>query len=510
LITDVWRDVTNIRPQTPAGTWDGYNAVGDITSWTQQSGTNTSAFQYGYDGADQLLSASLPNAGQSPVDAYGYRYDPAGNRTGEQINTTLTTSAYNSLNQLTSVSGSTGLQLTISGSLSESGTVAAGGKAVVTDINNNFTIAVPVNLGSNNIPITATATGTGNYVTSGTLQVSATAGASIPQIQYDLNGNLTCDGAHSYVCDSVNRLAQIWYSSTVGTGSSTTMSYDGRGRRVQIVDAASSGTTTKNLVWDGMSICEEKNASGAVTKRYFDQGVQIGGSNYYYTRDHLGSIRELTDANGVVQARYNYDPYGRQTQVSGTMSADFGYTGDYFHVPSQLCLTVYREYSPNLGRWLSRDPLDNAEKKQGPNLYEYVWNDPTNNVDPDGLEVDQCLVTRLWNFAPKHVFIVVNGVTYGIGPSGNPFGSPRSPTSDQDYYNNRNNPGLHYTNVFCNQVNKPDCCTQAEFDSYVVEEAGKQLNGNYCVFGSNCADWAGNVIAAAIERCKKKCCHQGH
>jgi hypothetical protein len=36
-------------------------------------------------------------------------------------------------------------------------------------------------------------------------------------------------------------------------------------------------------------------------------------------------------------------------------------------------------------RWISRDPLDNAETSQGPNLYEYVKDNPLNGVDPFGL-----------------------------------------------------------------------------------------------------------------------------
>jgi hypothetical protein len=54
-------------------------------------------------------------------------------------------------------------------------------------------------------------------------------------------------------------------------------------------------------------ICEERDAAGAVTKRFFPQGMKVesgpAAGNYYYTRDHLGSIRELTDSSGNVRAR---------------------------------------------------------------------------------------------------------------------------------------------------------------------------------------------------------------
>ena len=66
-------------------------------------------------------------------------------------------------------------------------------------------------------------------------------------------------------------------------------------------------------------------------RAFFPQGEQGGALNYFYNRDHLGSVRELTDTAGAVRARYDYDPYGRRTKVAGDLDADFGYTGHYQH-----------------------------------------------------------------------------------------------------------------------------------------------------------------------------------
>ena len=66
-------------------------------------------------------------------------------------------------------------------------------------------------------------------------------------------------------------------------------------------------------------ICEERDATGAiVTKRFFRPGVKLEtgptAGAYYYTRDHLGSIRELTDGSGNVRARYTLRSFWPQNQ----------------------------------------------------------------------------------------------------------------------------------------------------------------------------------------------------
>ena len=86
-----------------------------------------------------------------------------------------------------------------------------------------------------------------------------------------------------------------------------------------------------------------------------------------------------------MRARYAYEPYGARTRIAGDLDADFGFTGHFYHERTGLCLSLYRAYDPRLGRWLSRDPLPEAERLLGPNLYAYVNSDPVNATDPLGL-----------------------------------------------------------------------------------------------------------------------------
>jgi hypothetical protein len=123
-----------------------------------------------------------------------------------------------------------------------------------------------------------------------TYQVTVPSGAD-KTLTYDLNGNMLGDGTRNYQWDAANRLVAIWYG-TVGSSARTTMNYDGLSRRVGIVekDATGTVTSTKQFVWDGMSIAEERNAGNTVTKRFYGQGEKIGAASYYYAKDHLGSI----------------------------------------------------------------------------------------------------------------------------------------------------------------------------------------------------------------------------
>jgi len=193
---------------------------------------------------------------------------------------------------------------------------------------------------------------------------------------------MTSDGTNTYAWDAENRMIKITYP---GTGNYSQFTYDALGHCAQITETSGGTiTSTKQFVWWGNEMCEARNASSAVTAQYFSFGETINGTSYYYTKDHLGSIRELTNSSGVIQSQYAYDPYGQVTKIVGSGPAsDFQYAGYYYHKPSGLNLTLNRAYNSNLGRWINRDPI---EEIGGVNLYCYVGNDPIEFSDILGLQ----------------------------------------------------------------------------------------------------------------------------
>jgi RHS repeat-associated protein len=137
----------------------------------------------------------------------------------------------------------------------------------------------------------------------------------------------------------------------------------------------------RRYLWSGTELCEERDASGTVLRRFFGQGFTVGNDKYFYTRDHLRSVREVTDAAGQVQSRYLYSPFGSRVALQENVPPPFGFTGHFEHERSGLSLTLFRPYSSSQGRWLSRDPLGEVA---GLNLYTYVANDPVNAFDSLG------------------------------------------------------------------------------------------------------------------------------
>jgi RHS repeat-associated protein len=205
---------------------------------------------------------------------------------------------------------------------------------------------------------------------------------------YDLAGNRTAENSNSvsrvfnynalnqlvsdagsapdtaaYEWDAEERLTAI----TRGTARSE-LGYDGLDRRVSVTEKVNGSVVSdRRYLWCGSDLCEERDATGAVVrKRYLDQGLRaesgsdVPAGSYLFTRDHLNSVRTMTDLGGTLHAAYIYSPYGLRVRAAGDLDSEMGFTGHFQHLPSGLALPLYRTYDASLGRWLSRDPLGEA------------------------------------------------------------------------------------------------------------------------------------------------------
>lgn len=220
---------------------------------------------------------------------------------------------------------------------------------------------------------------------------SAVSGNSSYTPQYDLNGNLTQDDHHTYTYDFDNHLI------SVDNGNTATYTYDALGRRIQkmVVEPVE---TTIHYYYSGDQIIEERDANDIVTATYLygigiDDILQMhrNGQDYWYHKNHLGSVVALTDGQGSVVERYEYDPYGKLTiydandsvLINSAIGNIYYFTGREYDFETGLYHYRARSLHPGLGRFMQHDPLLYVDAM---GLYHYVGNMPTGMVDPRGEE----------------------------------------------------------------------------------------------------------------------------
>ncbi len=175
----------------------------------------------------------------------------------------------------------------------------------------------------------------------------------------------------------------------------STFSYAGDGLRAS--KTSPDGTVTR-YTWDRSTslpvlLVETVDAPGTAndkTIRYIygpEGGVleditKPSGSEVarWYHRDHLGSVRALTDSTGAVLATFTYDAYGELSGSTGSATSPFGWAGEYRDTETGFVYLRARYYDPTTGVFLTRDPLSPVTGTP----YAYGGNDPINMVDPTG------------------------------------------------------------------------------------------------------------------------------
>ena len=146
--------------------------------------------------------------------------------------------------------------------------------------------------------------------------------------------------------------------------------------------------SSTDYLYDGDDLIAEYQ-SGAVLRRYIHgdgpdepvasyEGAGLS-TRYYLHADERGSVVAVSDATGAAVATSKYSVDG----ASASLASEFGFTGQLWLPSVQLYYFKARMYSPQLGRFMQRDPLGYAA---GLNLYAYAGGDPVNARDPSGLD----------------------------------------------------------------------------------------------------------------------------
>ena len=219
-------------------------------------------------------------------------------------------------------------------------------------------------------------------------------GDTILEPTYTSNGELASFGPWTYAYDALSRLTEV-RSNGVLVASNF---YDHQGRRVRLVTPEASHT----FFYDGWNVILELVDHGGVTDRieyYWGKDISgslqgaggVGGLLYLKRNgaiyvpfyDAYGNVMEYRAADGSLAAAYVYDAFGRTVSQTGPLADVFRYRYSTKSYDAATGLYYYgkRFYSPELRRWINRDPID---VDGGLNLYAVCENNVVSFCDALG------------------------------------------------------------------------------------------------------------------------------
>ncbi len=386
--------LTNAKLPTPNTFAYAYLANSDLLATTTYPSdiTVTRAYEF----QRNLIDYTENKVGATTVSKYDYTNDAIGRRTARAQTGTAFTAAdsitfgYNTRNEVTSA-------------------------AAVTDPAYNFAYAYDP------IGNRQTYTNDGNpattYTTNALNQYTGISGLTNPA--YDLDGNMTLmpstAGDWTLTWDAENRLVRAEH--IVGAPASSralVFVYDYMSRRVAKLtytstDAGETWTLASHtkFLYDAWNLVLELDATQtpAVTLKTYTWGLDLSQSlqgaggvggllavrdaatseTYWALCDANGNVSEyLAASDSSIAAHYEYDPFGNTTVATGTHAAEFAhrFSTKFLDGETGLYYYGYRFYSPEVGRWGNRDPI---EERGGLGLYGYVRNSPVNGSDALGL-----------------------------------------------------------------------------------------------------------------------------
>jgi RHS repeat-associated protein len=248
----------------------------------------------------------------------------------------------------------------------------------------------------------------GNQIQSVTLALDQPGGVPTNRIQsattngvqksytYDAAGNVTNDGTHSYTYNAENQVAAMDWGQSNGHA----YAFDPQNRRIK--KFSPSGWT--HSVWEGQQVIAEYNHTGAAEAIYYYFGSRLVrrekvGQVRSFLSDKL-SLRVMLDGSSNVVGRQGHLPYGEELGTSGEMDKH-RFTSYERDSESGMDYALNRSYSPAAGRFAQTDPYGPSAgvgEPQSWNRYTYVYNNPINATDRNGLDLDytDCTTKLVW------------------------------------------------------------------------------------------------------------------
>ncbi len=148
------------------------------------------------------------------------------------------------------------------------------------------------------------------------------------------------------------------------------------------------GIETEYLLDENNKMMGEKCGEDIIWYLY-DSGDEISGfewneTDYYYVKNGMGDVEGIADKDGTVRCMYDYDIWGKLTDITGDKELGkrnpVRYRGYYYDEETGLYYLNTRYYDSEVKRFLNRDMLDNET-----NLYQYCYNNPVLYSDKNGM-----------------------------------------------------------------------------------------------------------------------------
>jgi RHS repeat-associated protein len=190
--------------------------------------------------------------------------------------------------------------------------------------------------------------------------------------------------AYDYMSRRVEKTVSTNDSGSWILDSGFSLTYDGW-NLIQEQLTSNASHLTNSYVW-GLDLSGTLQGAGGIGGLLSSTTQQPSNSTTaFYLFDANGNVGQLVSTNGSILARYEYDPYGKLIKDVADVSVrnnPFRFSTKYADSETGLLYYGYRYYIPEIGRWLSRDPIG---ERGGRNLYRFVKNRPILRVDIFGL-----------------------------------------------------------------------------------------------------------------------------